>query len=189
MRRHDSDSPPISPSQPAPQRRSRAACVKTSLLASADPNWSAFFGFTTNRMNTPHPLAHPELSCGFKRVCSHLYTSCDCQRAALPINHPSIMQSSSSDLAFASLPRKVGSAKASILCKLLKLWSGRWDSNPRRPAWEVIRHSNLNHLESAGVGLESTETPGKTAVNRKRPLNGVQLECSDAKRQPTQSTL
>ena len=65
--------------------------------------------------------------------------------------------------------------------KLLKTWSGRRDSNPRRPAWEVIRHSNLNHLESAGVGLESTETPGKTAVNRERPLNGVQLECRSAK--------
>src|SRR5207248_589195 len=56
-------------------------------------------------------------------------------------------------------------------------WSGRPDSNRRRPAWEVTRHSNLNHLESAGVGLESTETPGKTAVNRKRPRYGVQLEC------------
>jgi hypothetical protein len=60
----------------------------------------------------------------------------------------------------------------------LILWSGRRGSNPRRPAWEAMRHFNFKHLESAGVGLESTETPGKTAVNRKRPLNGVQLECS-----------
>ena len=56
----------------------------------------------------------------------------------------------------------------------MKRWSGRRDSNPRRPAWEVIRHSNLNHLESAGVGLESTETPGKTAVHRERLL----MECN-----------
>jgi hypothetical protein len=72
--------------------------------------------------------------------------------------------------------------KLLMTLKLLILWSGRRGSNPRRPAWEVIRHSNLNHLESAGVGLESTETPGKTAVNRRRPLNGVQLECSGATR-------
>jgi hypothetical protein len=67
--------------------------------------------------------------------------------------------------------------------KLLEKWSGRPDSNRRRPAWEVTRHSNLKHLESAGVGLESTEMPGKTAVHRERPLNGVQLECSGAKRE------
>jgi hypothetical protein len=40
---------------------------------------------------------------------------------------------------------------------------------------KVIRHSNLNHLESAGVGLEITETPGKKAVNRKRPLGWKRL--------------
>jgi integrase len=66
--------------------------------------------------------------------------------------------------------------------KFLKRWSGRRDSNPRRPAWEVTRHSNLNNLESAGVGLESTERPGKSGLYHKRPLNGVQLECSGAKR-------
>src|ERR1039457_7234274 len=27
-----------------------------------------------------------------------------------------------------------------------KRWSGRRDSNPRRPAWEAIRMLNLNHL-------------------------------------------
>ena|ERR1700733_1451062 len=54
---------------------------------------------------------------------------------------------------------------------------------PVSPAWEVTRHFNFRHLESAGVGLESTETPGKTAVHRERPLNGVQLECSGAKRE------
>src|SRR5689334_13243571 len=53
-------------------------------------------------------------------------------------------------------------------------WSGRRGSNPRRPAWEVTRHFNFRHLESAGVGLESTETPGKTAVHRERLL----MECN-----------
>ena len=57
---------------------------------------------------------------------------------------------------------------------LLKRWSGRPDSNRRRPAWEVTRHFNFRHLESAGVGLESTETPGKTAVHRERLL----MECN-----------
>jgi hypothetical protein len=56
----------------------------------------------------------------------------------------------------------------------LKRWSGRRDSNPRRPAWEVTRHLNFRHVESAGVGLESTETPGKTAVHRERLL----MECN-----------
>ena len=27
--------------------------------------------------------------------------------------------------------------------KLLKRWSGRWGSNPRRPAWEVNRHLSI----------------------------------------------
>jgi hypothetical protein len=38
-------------------------------------------------------------------------------------------------------------------CKYLKRGSGRRDSNPRRPAWEVTRHFNFRHLESAGVGF------------------------------------
>ena len=69
-----------------------------------------------------------------------------------------------------------GAGRNQGACKLLILWSGRPDSNRRRPAWEVTRHFNFRHLESAGVGLESTETPGNTAVHRERPLNGVQLE-------------
>ena len=62
----------------------------------------------------------------------------------------------------------------SKVARLLKRWSGRRGSNPRRPAWEVTRHFNFRHLESAGVGLESTETPGKTAVHRERLL----MECN-----------
>jgi hypothetical protein len=62
---------------------------------------------------------------------------------------------------------------ASNVHKMNGLWSGRPDSNRRRPAWEVARHYNFRHLESAGVGLESTETPGKTAVYRERLL----MEC------------
>jgi hypothetical protein len=50
------------------------------------------------------------------------------------------------------------------------------NSNRLRPAWEVIRHSNLNHLEGAGVRLESTVTPGKTVVNR----GALLLECNCA---------
>ena len=49
------------------------------------------------------------------------------------------------------------------------------------PAWEVIRHYDLNNLQSAGVGLESSERPGKTGLRRKRPLNGVQLEGNGAR--------
>jgi hypothetical protein len=41
--------------------------------------------------------------------------------------------------AFASLPRKVGFLKLPNPCKYMKIWSGRWDSNPRRPAWEYER--------------------------------------------------
>jgi hypothetical protein len=84
--------------------------------------------------------------------------------------------------AYLTQPRLRGCPSGTALCKLLKTWSGRWDSNPRRPAWEVGRHFNFRHLESAGVGLESTERPGKTVLHRERPLNGVQLECSGAKR-------
>jgi hypothetical protein len=64
----------------------------------------------------------------------------------------------------------------------LECWSGRPGSNRRRPAWEVARHFSFNHLESAGVGLESTQTPGKAVVFRRHPLNGVQLECSSVAR-------
>src|SRR6516225_9207182 len=42
----------------------------------------------------------------------------------------------------------------------------------------LIATGNFRHLESAGVGLESTERPGKTGLHRERPLNRVQLECS-----------
>src|SRR5690349_23220644 len=74
-------------------------------------------------------------------------------------------------------------------CKLLILWSGRRDSNPRRPAWEVTRHFNFRHLESAGVGLESTETPGKTAVHRERLLMECNWSAARAHRQLPETAL
>jgi len=76
-----------------------------------------------------------------------------------------------------------------ILSKLLKRWSGRRGSNPRRPAWEVTRHFNFRHLESAGVGLESTETPGKTAVHRERLLMECNWSAARAIQEPVESAL
>ena len=74
-------------------------------------------------------------------------------------------------------------------CKLLKRWSGRRGSNPRRPAWEVTRHFNFRHLESAGVGLESTETPGKTAVHRERLLMECNWSAARAKQELPETAL
>ena len=73
--------------------------------------------------------------------------------------------------------------RISKFSNLLKRWSGRPDSNRRRPAWEVTRHFNFRHLESAGVGLESTETPGKTAVHRERLLMECNWSAARAKRE------
>jgi hypothetical protein len=64
---------------------------------------------------------------------------------------------------------------------------------PATSSLEVTRHFNFRHLESAGVGLESTETPGETAVHRERllraPLNGVQLECSPCETRTSRNSL
>src|SRR5882724_7149503 len=51
-----------------------------------------------------------------------------------------------------SLPQKLGCLESKVLCKLLKRWSGRWDSNPRRPAWEAgilpLNYSRLPYFSS-----------------------------------------
>ena len=44
-----------------------------------------------------------------------------------------------SDRVDTSLPQKVGYPLSEDFAKLLKNWSGRRDSNPRRPAWEYER--------------------------------------------------
>ena len=69
-----------------------------------------------------------------RRPPSFIY---DGQRGSLPLNRSSIKLSSISELARTSLPRKVGFSQAPNPCKYMKTWSGRWDSNPRRPAWEA----------------------------------------------------
>jgi len=43
-------------------------------------------------------------------------------------------------------------------CKLLILWSGRRDSNPRRPAWENGFHLNIKDLGVHGVFSDSTKS-------------------------------
>ena len=35
--------------------------------------------------------------------------------------------------------------------KLLKRWSGRWGSNPRRPAWEIGQSFVFNNINAHGV--------------------------------------
>jgi hypothetical protein len=46
--------------------------------------------------------------------------------------------------------------------KRLKKWSGRWDSNPRRPAWEIDIRLKIQEKASPGVNrrrLQATEFP------------------------------
>jgi len=42
--------------------------------------------------------------------------------------------------------------------KLLKLWSGRWDSNPRRSAWELARHLEIKNFCVHGVNPDHRNT-------------------------------
>ena len=52
-----------------------------------------------------------------------------------------------------SLPQKVGNFEVMSLGNLLNTWSGRRDSNPRRPAWEIRRR--LKNKENGVYGGSS----------------------------------
>jgi hypothetical protein len=76
---------------------------------------------------------------------------CDRQRGTMDVNPSSrVLSMSSGDLRIA-LPRKVGFHRRQDSRKSLKRWSGRWGSNPRRPAWEVNRRLSIIDLCVKGV--------------------------------------
>src|ERR1035437_798242 len=48
---------------------------------------------------------------------------------------------------YTALPRKAGSVQDRDSGKLLTTWSGRPDSNRRRPAWEATQHCDINDID------------------------------------------
>src|SRR4051812_29382182 len=70
----------------------------------------------------------------------------ECQRRRLNIDCSSLESSMTSRPPNTSLPQKLGCLESEVLCKLLKRWSGRWDSNPRRPAWEAASPTSPQSL-------------------------------------------
>ena len=57
-------------------------------------------------------------------------------------------------------------------CKLLIIWSGRRDSNPRRPAWEHRPLLKIHDLCVHGVHPDHYGHRVST-TSEKKPLNGV----------------
>src|SRR5580658_11100171 len=62
------------------------------------------------------------------------------------------------------LPRKVGFCKRPISCKLLKRWSGRRDSNPRRPAWEYDCKLETKNIAFPGTSFWRLRIPSFHSV-------------------------
>ena len=77
----------------------------------------------------------------------------ECQRRRLHIDSSSRELSMTSGPPNTSLPQKLRCLESEAVCKLLKRWSGRWDSNPRRRTWEPTAsnlgrvHGGLRHNE------------------------------------------
>jgi hypothetical protein len=90
----------------------------------------------------PGAIVQPQLRrcaqsrCYYVQAAVAIQVAVDVQRGSLPVNRSSISLSSSSELAFASLPRKLGFLQKPKPCIHMKTWSGRPGSNRRRPAWE-----------------------------------------------------
>ena len=62
--------------------------------------------------------------------------------------------------------------------KLLKTWSGRLDSNPRRPAWEIAVQLKIKDIASNGVQLRRQKLPQFQRPAPKLLLNGAVMEQS-----------
>jgi len=60
--------------------------------------------------------------------------------------------------------------------KTLKRWSGRWDSNPRRPAWE--NHCGLKNKDNGVYGVDQRrfQTTLFSTVCSRGSVNGAVLE-------------
>src|SRR3954468_22922247 len=56
-------------------------------------------------------------------------------------------------------------------CKLLKRWSGRRGSNPRRPAWEQVGWMCLQQLSVSGALYRLTASLAKSAFSSLTPSN------------------
>src|SRR5580658_4166327 len=83
---------------------------------------------TVSEATVPRPL--------YDSPASFIY---DVQRGTMDVNPSSRVLSMASAHLRTALPRKVGFHRRPDSRKLLKGWSGRRDSNPRRPAWEYER--------------------------------------------------
>jgi hypothetical protein len=88
-----------------------------------------------------HSLLIAHIESGLSTFVDRIFyiSDCDGQRGALHIEHSILALSIASGRPAASLPQKLGYTEATNVYKLLKTWSGRRDSNPRRPAWEYER--------------------------------------------------
>jgi hypothetical protein len=60
--------------------------------------------------------------------------------------------------------------------KLLKRWSGRWESNPRRPAWEIDRKLKTHDHGVYGDEYRSTKFSRFCIPDPKPLVNGVKVE-------------
>src|SRR5712672_3081362 len=74
-----------------------------------------------------------------------------------------------------SLPQKLGCLESEVLCKLLKRWSGRRGSNPRRPAWENGQCFVFSDMNAHGVD-PGCRNANKTGVRFGWAVNGGFLE-------------
>ena len=92
------------------------------------PTQSCSLGTLLHRLNRFSTFVNLNLICDY-----------DGQPVTMDVNPSSRVLSMGSARLRTALPRKVGFHRREDSRKLLKGWSGRRDSNPRRPAWEYER--------------------------------------------------
>ena len=78
----------------------------------------------------------------------------DGQPVTMDVNPSSRVLSMGSARLRTALPRKVGFHRREDSRKLLRGWSGRRDSNPRRPAWEYERQLYIKDMASTAANTD-----------------------------------
>jgi hypothetical protein len=117
-----------------PSREPSRSCGGSSDTRTAWPSAGVFHSF--RRPESSDCSAH-------SGPASLISANRDAQRVTIHVNPSSRFFSMGSARPSTPLPRKVGFCKRLISCKLLKRWSGRRGSNPRRPAWETPRRLQI----------------------------------------------